>query len=253
VATAIHDGHELRPEVAELISLSDEERLREEDPFTGAWTAMAPTRIVVHRSRFEVDMNRPHERAVYIRPEDAWGLRVWRQPPPEDVVRRSRELHDAFYRDLRRILDEKVRRYGRVVVLDLHSYNHQRLGPEALFDAQSRHPDVNLGTGTMVRARWAPLVDRVTAELRRTDDLGRALDVRENVKFQGGAMTRWVHESYPYTACSLAIELKKFFMDEWTGQLFPVLHRGIGQALCSVAAAVAEELLVLRPAAGATE
>ena len=33
VATAIHDGHALRPDVAGIMALSDSERLREEDPF----------------------------------------------------------------------------------------------------------------------------------------------------------------------------------------------------------------------------
>ena len=30
------------------------------------------------RSRFEVDLNRPREEAVYRVPEDCWGLDVWR-------------------------------------------------------------------------------------------------------------------------------------------------------------------------------
>lgn len=71
LAAAVHDGHELRDEVAELIALDEATRLREEDPFTGEWTAMAPNRMVVRRSRFEVDVNRPRETAVYRTPEDA--------------------------------------------------------------------------------------------------------------------------------------------------------------------------------------
>jgi hypothetical protein len=35
VAAAIHDGHLLREEVAEIINLRDSIRLMEEDPFTG--------------------------------------------------------------------------------------------------------------------------------------------------------------------------------------------------------------------------
>ena len=35
VATAIHDGHALRPEVQAAMALTEAERLREEDPFTG--------------------------------------------------------------------------------------------------------------------------------------------------------------------------------------------------------------------------
>jgi N-formylglutamate deformylase len=44
VGTAIHAGHELRPEVAGCIALSDSQRLREEDPYTDR-----PDRPVLHR------------------------------------------------------------------------------------------------------------------------------------------------------------------------------------------------------------
>ena len=41
IATAIHDGHHLRTDVAAVIRLDDSARLREEDPFTGEWTTAA--------------------------------------------------------------------------------------------------------------------------------------------------------------------------------------------------------------------
>ena len=74
VAAAIHDGHDLRQEVAALMALSDAERLREEDPYTGSWTEVAPVRLVGRRSRFEVDLNRPREKAIYATPADAWSI-----------------------------------------------------------------------------------------------------------------------------------------------------------------------------------
>ena len=47
---------------------------------------------------------------------------------------------------------------------------------------------------------------------------GRRLDVRENIAFQGkGEQTRFVHQHYPGRGCAIAVEFKKFFMDEWTG------------------------------------
>ena len=64
VATAIHDGHDLRPEVADAMALGDAERLREEDPFTGQAVLDVPAHIVVHRSRFEFDLNRGYDGAV---------------------------------------------------------------------------------------------------------------------------------------------------------------------------------------------
>ena len=38
----------------------------QEDPFTGIWTTVAPTRLIGLHSRFEVDFNRPRDKAVYL-------------------------------------------------------------------------------------------------------------------------------------------------------------------------------------------
>ena len=242
VATAVHDGDEVRPELQELFAISPADRLREQDPFTGMWTSVAPTRIVGLRSRFEVDLNRPREKAVYLTPEDAWGLSVWRSELPRDQVERSLAAYDSFYSHVRHLLEDLVQTHGRVVVFDLHSYNHRRQGPDGPLADPEENPEVNIGTGTMDRQRWAPIVDRCINELRAFDYHGRHLDVRENVKFRGGNFPRWIHETFPDTVCSIAIEFKKFFMDEWTGQPDHDHLYTIGQALQRAADAVTEEL-----------
>jgi N-formylglutamate deformylase len=231
VATAIHDGHDLRPEVADLMALDEPARLREEDPFTGIWTSVTTTQMVARRSRFEVDLNRPRDGAVYRTPAEAWGLQIWREELPADVIERSLGEYDAFYAEAERILCELERRYGRFIVLDLHTYNHRRGGPDAEADDPAVNPEVNVGTGSLDRTRWGGLVDRFMADLRAHEYLGRHLDVRENVRFQGGYLSRWVHERYPESGCCLAIEFKKFFMDEWTGALSPEEYEAIPQAL----------------------
>jgi hypothetical protein len=71
----------------------------------------------------------------------------------------------------------------------------------------------------MDRAHWAPLVDRFMGSLQEADYLGRHLDVRENVNFRGRHLARFVHTHFPRSGCCLAIEIKKIFMDEWTGAL----------------------------------
>lgn len=242
VACAIHDGHDVRADVAACLRLDEAERLYEEDPFTGSWTSIAPTRIVATRSRFEVDFNRPREKAVYITPADAWGLEVWRCSPPAEMVAQSLAAYDEFYAQLGLILEGLVKRYGKVVVFDLHSYNHIRGGSGGVPAAPEGNPEINLGTGTMARSDWSPIVDRWLEAMRRYDYFGRRLDVRENVKFFGGQLPRWIHENFPRTACALAIEVKKFFMDEWTGKLDTAQHRALGEALTVAAAAVGEEL-----------
>jgi hypothetical protein len=241
-ATAIHNGHDLREEVETIVTLGDSERLREEDPHTGIWTTVVTTQLVAHRSRFEVDLNRPREQAVYRSPEDAWGLSLWASEPPSDLVERSLSQYDAFYAEAHRVFSEMERRFGHFVVLDLHSYNHRRAGPDAAPDDPALNPEINVGTGTLDRGRWAQLIDRFIGDLTAFEFLGRHLDVRENVKFRGGQFPRWIHENFPESACCLAVEVKKIFMDEWSGKLFPEEFEAIPQGLQSTLPGLLESL-----------
>ena len=222
VATAIHDGHGLRTEVAEAIKLPESDRLREEDPFTGQAIIDVPTHVIVRRSRFEFDLNRGPDGAVYQTPEQCWGLDVWHSPPGTELVERSLAIHSAYYRMLGQLLDDIAAEHGRFVLLDVHSYNHRRDGPGGTPTPQDQAPDINIGTFSMPRADWAFLLDPLMEAMRGFDFNGRRLDVRENVAFQGkGEQTRFVHERYPARGCAIALEFKKFFMDEWTGEPDP--------------------------------
>jgi len=236
LASAIHAGHDIRADLAPLLALDDASRLREEDPFTAEWTACAPARMIVHRSRFEVDVNRPRESAVYRTPEDAWGLEVWREPLSESLVEESLREYDTFYAVMTGILDAFVERRGGFVLLDLHSYNHRRGGEDAVPDDPSANPEVNLGTGTLDRVRFAPVVETF---LEAFGDAG--FDVRENVKFRGGNLATWVHSRYP-TGCVLAVEFKKTWMDEWTGERDADAHARIGEMLDGVVPLLAAAL-----------
>lgn len=242
ITVANHNGHALRPEVAALMALDAASRLREEDPFTDAWARIAPSSMVALRSRFEVDLNRPRQHAIYLTPEDAWGLEVWKTPPPASIVEASLAEYDAYYAALEQLCREKEARHGAFVVLDLHSYNHRRDGPEGPEADSEGNPEVNIGTGTMDRTRWGGVVDRFIGDLRAFDFLGRRLDVRENVKFVGRQFPKWVHTTFPDSGCAIAIEIRKFFMDEWTGALDPVAHDAIRRALSSALTGLEEAL-----------
>ncbi len=243
VATAIHDGHEVRDEVGSLLALDEAGRLREEDPFTGDWTTIAPTRVVGTRSRFEVDLNRPRETAVYRTPDDAWGLEVWVGEVPENVVGRSLAEYDAFYRELESLYRDLAATHERFLVLDLHTYNHRRDGPDAPPADPAGNPQVNVGTGTMEdRSRFAALIDRFMEDLAAYDFPGGRLDVRENVRFRGGACAAWAHRTFSEKACVLSVEVKKFFMDEWTGVADETLVGAVQQALGSTVPGALEEL-----------
>ncbi|MHC2990354.1 N-formylglutamate amidohydrolase [Pontibacter sp. HJ8] len=218
IATAIHDGHTVRDNIRSLFSLPEKERLREEDPFTATWTGITDNRVIGLNSRFEMDLNRSREKAIYRKPEDAWGLHVWKEELPEELVRESLARYDRFYEEVKQLLQQVQEQHGCFVVYDLHTYNHRRQGADGPEADPAENPEVNLGTGNMNRELWAPVVDAFTRSMQSYNYQGRRLDVRENVKFEGGHFMRWIHDTFPDSACVISIEFKKFFMDEWTGK-----------------------------------
>ena len=242
LATAIHSGHLLSDSLTQRFALTEADQLREEDPFTWIWTGITQNSIVAHHSRFEFDLNRPPEKAVYLVPSDAWGLQVWKTKPTSKMLANSQKTYQDIYQNFHLAISELVKKFGVLAVFDLHSYNHRRNGPDAPPEDPALNPEINLGTGTMDRRNWSSLVDRFIEDLKGFDFRGRHLDVRENIKFKGGYFSRWIHENFNQSVCCLSIEVKKFFMDEWTGEPNYSIINSVSRALKSAIPGVLEEL-----------
>lgn len=231
VVTAIHDGHLIRPGLNAYINLSAKQRLREEDPHTGTLAALFPDHIIGNYSRFEADLNRDRTKAVYLKPEDAWGLHVWRESLPEDEVQESLRQYDNFYSVVKEYLQEIIDHHGFVIVYDLHSYNHRREGPQSSPADPALNPEINLGLGNLDLNKWRPVIDTFTSTYKQAWSGEEEADIRENVKFDGGHFMRWIHEQFGDKACAIAIEFKKTFMDEWSNELDSEHLNRIGIAL----------------------
>lgn len=216
IAAAIHDGHHIREEVREHLNLHPLERMREEDPYTDYLAEVAETRVLGRASRFEVDLNRPREKAVYSGPAEAWGLPVWKKMLPTDIIARSLEKYDEFYAAVEELLLSAITRFGYFVVLDLHSYNHRRESGE--LSPESLNPEINIGTSSL-NNRWHRAKDAFMTRLQQVKVKGHNLDVRENINFMGGEFSGWINRNFGSHGFSLAIEFRKSFMDEWTGRV----------------------------------
>ncbi|RDC58941.1 hypothetical protein HME9302_00117 [Alteripontixanthobacter maritimus] len=84
--------------------------------------------MIGNRSRFEFDLNRGEDDAVYRTLQQSWGLKVWHQEPDDELVEKSLNIHRAFYRTMGSVLSDVSQMHPRFVVLDVHSYNHRRDG-----------------------------------------------------------------------------------------------------------------------------
>lgn len=217
IMAAIHDGHLIDETLSKYLILQEHERFREEDPYTAYLANLPVSQVIVQTSRFQVDLNRKRQQAIYRRPEDAWGLEVWRSVLPDELVQQLLAGYDAFYRDLFQLIEYTIERFGKFVVLDIHSYNYRRDAPDRSADA-GKNPEINIGTGHN-QDKWTTFGQHFTRFLAHNRIDGHYADVRENVKFSGGGFAEWINAHFGEHGCVFSVEFKKTFMDEWTGRV----------------------------------
>ncbi len=213
---AVHAGHTIRRSLQPWLEIGEVERLREEDPLTDFFLPAGDTIVRANQSRFEFDLNRPPEKAVTTDPEDTWGLRIWNPALPEAEKELSLALHRQFYDRIAQRVEAMIAEHGRILVLDVHSYNHRREGRDAEPDDPRSSPDIDLGATTLNKDIYGGLLDRFGEALRSRPVTGRTPEVGTNVRWDdGGHFPEWLQAEYGDAACVMTLEYKKIFMDEW--------------------------------------
>jgi len=104
------------------------------------------------------------------------------------------------------------------VLFDIHSFCYQRERKINWFDDEM--PEINLGIRYINRHFFSPLIDCFLEGVSGTVIDGHPVRVVENELFPGGYLTRKYAQRQNRRVLVLAIEYKKIFMDEWTGDLY---------------------------------
>ena len=208
LSAAIHNGSNLRTELADNCLLTEAERYYEEDPYTGSFIDKQPITLIAHDSRYEYDLNRDTQNCVY---ETAWGKDVWKSPLSDDAVTISKAKHAQFYRVVSAVVEALIKDFGQCIVYDNHSYNYRRHERKDL-------PVLNLGTTSVKHEKWRPIINSWLAALKNMSVDGIDVTAAENDIFYGkGYLAAHCHGLYD-NALVLATEAKKVFMDELTGE-----------------------------------
>lgn len=216
IGTAVHASPRVREELHPHLQASESERYREEDPETQRFCGLLSHTILPRQSRFEVDLNRSPFEAVYETPDMAWGIPTYKGSLPETVLERSLEKWYEYHSAVDAAVEDAIRRFGRAVVFDFHSYNYQRGGPT---DWRSDgKPVLNLGTKHLaLDEEGRRFVDWFLGELRSTTVDGDEVSVAENGVFYGGYLNRRLTRRFGAQCITLSLEYKKVYMDEIEG------------------------------------
>ncbi len=221
VCGAVHDGHNFRTELWDNCLHTEYERWFEEDPETKNMVAAHPIVIAGCDSRFEYDLNRAPELAIYT---DAWGKQLWKQPLDKSTLAKSLAKHNSFYRVVNAIMTVLERKHNAVVVYDMHSYNWRRWDREV--------PVINLGTKNIDNARYGEFVQNWSdslATLRLPHNIESTSKINDT--FQGnGYFLKYITQHFKNTLV-LATEFKKIYCDELAQIIFPEVVAAIASQL----------------------
>lgn len=230
VCTAIHNGHRLRPDIEKSFLLSKEERFYEEDPYTDELISSFPIQLIGNDSRFEYDLNRAKALSTYFK--TAWEKQVWEKPLSTKQRAKSHRKHQSFYNVLEAIISVIEKLFNNAIVFDIHSYNHKRIEQDT--------PTFNIGSEQIDTERWGNIVKHFEKQLNRI--VLPNLHVRgvTDEVFQGrGYLITHVNGHFDNTLV-LPTEVKKIFMDEYSGDVYPLvleeLKAGFKSAISETAA-----------------
>jgi len=213
-AFAIHDGHLVDPSLTSYLKINESERLREEDPYTALMAELPINQFIVASSRFQLDLNRKILDAVYLKPEQAWGLTVWKEILPAEIVQKMYAEHILIYKQIEELIDQTIQKFGYFVLYDIHSYNCKREGPTQAINKET-DPEINLGTAH-IDPRWQELIQNLKTCISRDKLYNGPTDIRENIKFKGGYLSQRINKLHGDKGCVISFEFRKDFMDEWT-------------------------------------
>ncbi|NNF02082.1 MAG: flavohemoglobin expression-modulating QEGLA motif protein [Bacteroidia bacterium] len=217
---AIHDGGNIRESLRNNIRLDDYERWYEEDPHTGKFIDSMPITITGQDSRFEYDLNRAPEDAIY---EEAWGKKVWKKPLTSKERQLSLKKHEAFYKVIDALIQKLEELFDSCVVYDIHSYNYQRWDRVV--------PLFNVGTENIDRKQFGSCINHWLSELKTISLNGIENITAENDVFYGrGYFLKHIANRFD-NSLVLATEVKKVYSNELTGEDYPKVIKEIQQKL----------------------
>ncbi len=221
VCAAIHDGHQFRRELWENCLHSEYDRWYEEDPETKTMINSHPIVIAGMDSRFEYDLNRFPEEAVF---ETAWGKTLWRRPLSKNEIQLSLEKHRGFYTVVKALITKLEALHTYCIVYDMHSYNWQRWDREV--------PTWNLGTKNIDNERFGSIVEswrQMLSEIKLPNDIRQTAKINDTF-FGNGYFLRFITNNFDHTLV-LATEIAKVYCDEINQRIYPEVVSAVEQQL----------------------
>jgi len=234
ICGAVHDGHQFRKSLWDNCLHTEYERWYEEDPETKNMVISHPILIAGCDSRFEYDLNRFPEDAVF---ETAWGKQLWKSPLEESEKNKSLEKHANFYKVVKALITKIESKFGICIVYDMHSYNWQRWDREV--------PTWNLGTSNVDNDRFGAQIEswrKMLSQIVLPYQIKQTAAIN-NTFYGNGYFLRFITNNFKNTLV-LATEIAKVYCDEINQINYPEVVASVEEQLRRLIPKHAEQLYI---------
>ena len=221
IASLPHSGTYIPENLEGLYTDAHLGRLRNTDWHLPEIYAFLPsigvTTITANFSRYVVDVNRGLEqlksgknyKSALITTTDTWGEPILKNPEQDlkEVFRIANfymPFHDALSNEIRR----KIAKFGKVYLLDMHSFDTQPLSPDDIFKyGVDTAADIYLGAGDF--SEFGPYL-----KAGLTNALFRSrFNVNETPRFPGGHIVRHYGSNPNVEACMVELKYMTYMAD----------------------------------------
>lgn len=221
VCGAIHNGRQFRKSLWNNCLHTEYERWYEEDPETKTMIQSHPIVISGNDSRFEYDLNRSPESAIY---HDAWGKQLWKEPLSNKEKEISLQKHINFYKVVYALISKLEEIHGNAIVYDIHSYNWKRWNREV--------PTFNLGAGNVNMDKYGKIVEtwRYSLSQIKLPNNIKTTSLINDVFKGNGYFLKYIMSNFNNTLV-LATEVSKIYCDELSQVIYPEVVKSIEKEL----------------------
>ncbi|MCF6801675.1 flavohemoglobin expression-modulating QEGLA motif protein [Thiotrichales bacterium 19S3-11] len=221
IATAIHAGDKINPSLKDKYKIKKSQRYYEEDPFTDTFINGLDISLVVNDSRYYYDLNRQLKESIY---DIAWGEVVYKKPLSNYIKQKIYQKHQSYYQILNVLITQLEALFNQCYLFDIHSYNYKRIQ-----DIET--PVFNIGTHYINKKQHAKVLASFHQLLKRIDLPNIDTTVKKDCVFHGrGYQAEFVSKNFSKTLV-FPLEVKKIYMDELTGESYPLVIEAISKGL----------------------
>ena len=230
VCAAIHNGHKLRADLKKNFLLTDRERSYDESPYTADLISSFPIVLIGNDSRFEYDLNKAKTLSTSFK--STKNKQAWQKTLTVKQRSVSHAKHQSFYNVVVALVRKLEQTFKNTIIFDMHTYNYQHIDKAS--------PTFNIGSSQIDMERWGAIAKKFEQQLNKIDLPNMDAYAATDEVFHGrGYLITHISAHFDNTLV-LPIEVKKVFMDEKNGELFPLvleeLKAGIKQAMSETSA-----------------